>query len=54
MAVLKTFGADILKANVEARQAVIEAGNNLKQLGIRKVAAPSKGKKAAPAAKKAE
>lgn len=38
MAVLKTFGADVLSANVEARQAYHDTRTNLSKLGVRKVA----------------
>lgn len=38
MAVLKTFGADVLSANVEARQAYHDNRTNLSKLGVRKVA----------------
>lgn len=37
MAILKTFGADVLSANVEARQAYHESRTNLSKLGVRKV-----------------
>lgn len=36
MALIHTLGADVLKANVEARQAAIDLTQNVNKLGVRK------------------